>query len=293
MDLYICVAYLPLESSVYTKNTDIFQEFTSGINYYSTLGNAAVIGDINDRVGTKVEKQITLNFDHETPPGIVSKRDVPSRNSEDVVTNYRVRKLSNLMTNHHLLLTSDRLCVDLKGRYTCCQWNGASAVDYLMIQSDLFNRINYFKVGQFNWASDHAHITADIAVDIVKYREVPAEWKKVYKQFQIWYTDSKAKVREILYTDEFRGELEQFCNTDYPTSIEVATRLASISQRAIHNVFPRKIKDRKPNKSKQEFPYSHELQLAKRIYKKSKSPIPKQPVKYRPTSKLFDWKTEI
>ena len=49
-----------------------------------------------------------------------------------------------------------------------------------MMQNDLFTRINYFKVGQFNWVSDHAHITADITVDIAKYREVPAEWKKVY-----------------------------------------------------------------------------------------------------------------
>ena len=81
------------------------------------------------------------------------------------------------------------------------EWNGASEVDYFMIQTDLFTRINYLKVGQFNWASDHAHITADIAVDIAKYREVPAEWKKVYKQFQNWDRDSKAKVREILYTD--------------------------------------------------------------------------------------------
>ena len=102
-----------------------------------------------------------------------------------------------------------------------------------------------------------------------KYREVPVEWKKVYKQFQNWDTDSIAKVREILYTDELRGELGPFCNTDYPTSTKAATRLTSILQRAIHNVFPRKIKDRKPNKSKREIPYSHELKLAKRIYKKA------------------------
>ena len=52
-----------------------------------------------------------------------------------------------------------------------------------MIQSDLFTRINYSKVGQLNWASDHAHITVDIAEVITKYCEVPTEWNKVYQQF--------------------------------------------------------------------------------------------------------------
>ena len=61
-DLYICVAYLPPESSVYAKNTDLFQDFSSEIDYYSTLGNVVVIGDLNARVDTNVETQMALNF---------------------------------------------------------------------------------------------------------------------------------------------------------------------------------------------------------------------------------------
>ena len=79
--------------------------------------------------------------------------------------------------------------------------------------------------------------------------------------------DSKAKGRDKLNTNGFKGELEQLCNTAYLTSAEPASRLTSILQCTIYNVFPRKIKDRKPNKSKREIPFSHELQLPKRIYK--------------------------
>ena len=60
---------------------------------------------------------MALNSDLDIPvPGIISKRDVLSRNSEDVVTNSRGRKLLNPMTNHDLLLTNGRVCGDLKGR---------------------------------------------------------------------------------------------------------------------------------------------------------------------------------
>ena len=75
-DLYICVAYLPPESSVYAKNTDIFPDFTNEIDYHSTLGNVVVIGDLNARVGAKVETQMALNYDHDASvPGIVKPND--------------------------------------------------------------------------------------------------------------------------------------------------------------------------------------------------------------------------
>ena len=139
-----------------------------------------MLWSLETKVGAKVgTKKIALNCDYDARvPRLVRQRDVPSRNSEDVVTNSRGRKMFNLMTKHDLLLTNGKICGDMKGRYTCFQWNGASAIDYLIIQSDLFTRINYFKFGKFNWASGHAHITAAIAVDIAKYREVPSECKK-------------------------------------------------------------------------------------------------------------------
>ena len=78
-------AYLPPESSMYVRNTDIFQDFTNEKYFHSTMGCVAVTGDLNVRVGTRAVTRIALNSEQETPmPGIVSKRDVPSCNSEYV-----------------------------------------------------------------------------------------------------------------------------------------------------------------------------------------------------------------
>ena len=128
--LYICVAYFPPDSSVYARDVDIFHDFTNEIDQYSTQGSVAIIGDLNARIGVKNESRITLNIDQDiSVPGLVSKSELPSRNSEDITVNSRGRKLLNLKTNHDLLLANGRICGDLRGKHTCCQWNGSSVVD--------------------------------------------------------------------------------------------------------------------------------------------------------------------
>ena len=80
-------------------------------------------------------------------------------------------------------LANGRHCGDLTGKYTCCQWNGNSVVDLFLGQYDIMSRINYFKVGAFDWFSDHAPISMDIAVDIAKYVEPPVLWKKIVNSY--------------------------------------------------------------------------------------------------------------
>ena len=103
-DTYICVTYLVPESSEYAKKRDIFQEFQNEIEYYASLGNIAVIGDLNARVGHKQETLISVDTGGEVPlHSITNKSSVPNRQSEDTVVNSRGRQLLQLMTNHDLL----------------------------------------------------------------------------------------------------------------------------------------------------------------------------------------------
>ena len=55
----------------------------------------------------------------------------------------------------------------------------------------------------------------------------------------------------------------------YASSSEADAELTSIIQDVVKRVFPCKIKHRKPRKLKSGAAYSHEVQIAKRIFKKA------------------------
>ena len=239
--IYLCVAYLAPDSSSYAKNAENFKEFKNGIDHYASLGHLAVIGDLNARVGTRQETVMSANEQGiNSTHGLVNKLELSKRNNEDNTVNARGQKLFDLATNYELFLANGRSCGDLTGKYTCCQWNGQSVVDVFMAQSDVLSRINYFKIGKFDWYSDHAPISVDLAVDIAKYIEPPLEWKKVVKQLQRWDNDAKAKMKDTLIKEPFVSLLENFCNTSFASSADAANSLTSILQQAIKKVFPRK-----------------------------------------------------
>ena len=264
------MAYLAPDSSSYAKNAENFKEFKNGIDHYASLGHLAVIGDLNARVGTRQETVMSVNEQGiNSTHGLVNKLELSKRNSEDNTVNARGQKLFDLATNYELFLANGRSCGDLTGKYTCCQWNGQSVVDVFMAQSDVLSRINYFKIGKFDWYSDHAPISVDLAVDIAKYIEPPVEWKKVVKQLQRWDNDAKAKMKDTLIKEPFVSLLENFCNTSFASSADAANSLTSILQQAIKKVFPRRSKHRRAH-CNSKIPFSHEIQIAKRIYRKSK-----------------------
>ena len=86
-------------------------------------------------------------------------------------------------------------------------------MDLFLGQNDIISRINYLKVGTFDWFSDHVPISVDIAVDIAKYVEPPVQWKKIVKQLQCWDEYTKAKMKEMLDRTPLASQLENFCNT--------------------------------------------------------------------------------
>ena len=62
-----------------------------------------------------------------------------------------------------------------------------------------------------------------------------------------------------------------FCNTKYTSSTKAADSLAYILQEAVKKVFPRRINKRKAGpRLNPSLTYSHEVQIAKRMYRKVK-----------------------
>ena len=64
------------------------------------------------------------------------------------------------VTNYYeqrYLLANCRSCSDMAGNFTCCQYNGRSVVDVLIVQRDIMPL-------NFDWYSDHGVISASLAV---------------------------------------------------------------------------------------------------------------------------------
>ena len=78
-------------------------------------------------------------------------------------------------------------------------------------------------------------------------------------------------MKETLDRAPIASQLEHFCNTKYTSSTKAADSLAYILQEVVKKVFPRRINKRKAGpRLNPSLPYSHEMQIAKRMYRKVK-----------------------
>ena len=177
---------------------------------------------------------------------------VSHRSSQDSHVNGHGRKLLTLLNDYNLLVANGRVCGDLTGKFTCCQWNGLSVVDMLIMQRSVFHRLNNFKVENFDWCSDHALISFSLRVKI----------ENRHKKF-----------KEALQTAELRSRLNSFTNTDF-FNVNIATdTFTEILQMALQRVFPKRPNKRSYNiasrMGKKKIPYSRDCQIAKRAFKKA------------------------
>ena len=150
-----------------------------------TLGDVAIIGDMNSRVGNIQEKHYGIDTDSRSDD-LSRVEIVAPRNTRDIRVNTHGRKILQLMTNYDMMLANGHICGDMAGNYTRCQRNGCSVVDMLIVQRDLLPIIDYFKVLPFDWYSDHAVISASFSVDITKTLETPKEWVRRFSALQNW-----------------------------------------------------------------------------------------------------------
>ena len=70
---------------------------------------------------------------------------VPTRASRDTRVNGHGKKLLQLMNNYNLVVANGSVCGELAGEFTCCQWNGLSIVDMLIIDRLILQRLNDWK----------------------------------------------------------------------------------------------------------------------------------------------------
>ena len=188
------------------------------IGIFSTLGDVAIIGDMNSRVGSIQEKHHGINRDSRGED-LSRVEIVAPRNTRDVRVNTHCRKLLQLMTNYDMMLANGRICGDMAGNYTCCQRNGCSVVDMLIVQRYLLPIINYFKVLPFDWYSDHAVISKQLFLS------------------RLDETDITAK-------------LDSFCQTNFSDCQHAAVNFSEILSGVIKSIFRKtRCKQNRPHKS--------------------------------------------
>ena len=112
-----------------------------------------------------LEEQISFIDEHDNRDEIFESVDIPTRNSSDQGKNSSGKRLIEIMSDANLLCLNGRKLGDTIGRLTCHEYNGSSTVDLALCSWDIYNQIQYFKVLDPVWYSDHCPIQLTIQTE--------------------------------------------------------------------------------------------------------------------------------
>ena len=156
-DLLIGSYYISPENSK-CKN-DLFAILLEA-GTFKVKGDIIIQGDFNARTGQKkdfIPEDPFLEdlFEHQ----FIKFKNLPPRNSEDLGSNTRGDELLDFCKINEFAIVNGRKIGDLFGKRTSHQYNGSSAVDFLLTPVNVFEKISFFEVGKFlPWLSDHTPI---------------------------------------------------------------------------------------------------------------------------------------
>ena len=172
-DLYVCGTYIsPAEqtAAVYINvEESVFDVLEDEETYYSGLGDVAILGDFNARIGLSncLPVTSTNNTGPTSDPNILLPDVVTlQRNSCDPTeTNANGKKYMELCTAGELCILNGRCHGDLQGKFTSHQHNGRSVIDFGMVSYSFLNSVISFEICDMLTISDHAPILLSIKVN--------------------------------------------------------------------------------------------------------------------------------
>ena len=217
-DIFIGTFYISPETK--KSKTNLLDMLNEEINLFSKKGEIILQGDFNARTGQKkdfiqhdpfFEDLFGINEGNKT-------KAPPPRNSEDHGTNNRGDELLDFCKSNEFSIVNGRKIGDLFGKCTSHQYNGSSAIDYLLTTNTFFENISMFQVGNFvPWLSDHSPIYADIKLNLErKPPEAPINLKKREAGF-VWNDGCEENFKELLAKQNIKIEhpnLEAVRNSD-------------------------------------------------------------------------------
>ena len=111
---------------------------------------------------------------------------------------------------NNLKILNGRKIGDLAGKYTCHHYNGSSTVDYIMTETDLFDKVRYFQVFPLTLFSDHYPIIENMDIKSINSKSKNTDQKNHIKApgYFKWDINSKQKILKYLNSNEFNKPLD-------------------------------------------------------------------------------------
>ena len=166
-DIFVCGLYIPPSNSEYFKNQDIdlFDQLKSDLVKYNSKGQTIIIGDLSARLGSSQENFSYINDNPDDLSYVEDDIDLlPVRCLIDTRSNQSGRKLIKLLNECPLISLNGRKIGDTSGKLTCHQYNGSSTIDLSIVSWDLYEKVQFFKVLEPVWFSDHCPVKMSLTI---------------------------------------------------------------------------------------------------------------------------------
>ena len=220
-DIFVCGLYIPPSNSEYFKNQDIdlFDQLKSDLVKYNSKGQIIIIGDLNARLGSSQENFSYVNDNPDDLSYVDDIDSLPVRCLIDTKSNQSGRKLIKLLNECSLISLNGRKIGDTSGKLTCHQYNGSSTVDLSIVSWDLYEKVQFFKVLDPVWFSDHCPVKMSLTIGH-SVDENPinrSEFVELDETFQ-WSEEGSYKFSEMLNSEHIQKRLQEEvidkCKTD-------------------------------------------------------------------------------
>ena len=170
-DLYIGIVYIPPQNSKIwlKKQYDPFDILEKDILAYQIKGDVILCGDFNSRSAHLVDVIQSDNSSIHSPlPTFYNTFSMPShRNNRDNTINTFGKELIQLCQNTDTCILNGRCVGDMFGNLTCYTYNGASTVDYIIVNARMYENVRSLRVMPLSYLSDHCLISLIICIDAV------------------------------------------------------------------------------------------------------------------------------
>ena len=224
-DTLLITCYIPPQSSKYLRKNEIqpFDDLNSLLCETADKFDMIICGDFNSRTQT-INDSLLCN----SIPGIDmscnsdnTDQNIPPRNNKDTHQNGYTASFMDILSQADLRIANGRCLGDIYGELTCVNYNGASTVDYFVLNRQLLTSVISLKVRPLNEFSDHrpltlllkTHITCSAEQATFSFEPVPQSYK--------WDTSSSTSFIQSQHRDNINQLLTELSEYHICTADEV------------------------------------------------------------------------
>jgi hypothetical protein len=214
-DVYVCVVYIPpIDSYKNVNDRDIlWEKIEENILKYKIKGDIMIIGDFNSRTA-KLNETPEYNDALANLKECFQVEPLVNRNSRDNSINQFGKRLLDLCCHTNLNILNGRTIGDVNGQLTSYHYNGASVIDYCIVNRELYTNILYFTVSDPSHISDHSVITVCVEGSTFNTNDIIEDNYYVCPKGFKW-NNSSEKYKNVLNTPLLKNKLKYIENCNY------------------------------------------------------------------------------